>query len=109
MSSHDWHRCLLLPLPPADGILKPMTSAPVPVRLGPQGRLVVPVDLRRELSLDEGSELTIRSDGRRLILEPRAEVLRRLRDRFQRPTDEGVRLADELLADRREEARRDGD
>jgi len=86
-----------------------MTRAPVPVRLGPQGRLVVPVDLRRELSLDEGSELTIRSDGHRLILEPRAEVLRRLRSRFQRPTDAGVSLADELLADRREEARRDGD
>jgi bifunctional DNA-binding transcriptional regulator/antitoxin component of YhaV-PrlF toxin-antitoxin module len=86
-----------------------MTSAPVPVRLGPQGRLVVPVDLRRELSLDEGSELTIRSDGHRLILEPRTEVLRRLRSRFKRPTDAGVSLADELLADRREEARRDGD
>src|SRR5207245_2292001 len=82
-----------------DGILKPMSSAPVFVRLGPQGRLVVPVDIRRELSLDEGSELTIRSDGRRLILEPRAEVLRRLRGRFQRPTDEGASLADELPAD----------
>ena len=109
MWSHEWHGCALLPLSDADGILKPMTSAPVPVRLGPQGRLVVPVDLRRELSLDEGSELTIRSDGHRLILEPRAEVLRRLRSRFQRPTDAGVSLADELLADRREEARRDGD
>lgn len=67
----------------------------------------MPVELRRELSLDEGSELTIRSDGHRLIIEPRAEVLRRLRSRFQRPTDAGVSLADELLADRREEARRD--
>jgi AbrB family looped-hinge helix DNA binding protein len=86
-----------------------MTSTPVPVRLGPQGRLVIPIDLRRELSLDEGSELTIRSDDHRLILEPRAEVLRRLRGRFQRPTDAGVSLADELLADRRAEARRDGD
>jgi bifunctional DNA-binding transcriptional regulator/antitoxin component of YhaV-PrlF toxin-antitoxin module len=84
-----------------------MSAPPVPVRLGPQGRLVVPVELRRELSLDEGSELTIRSDGHRLIIEPRAEVLRRLRSRFQRPTDAGVSLADELLADRHEEARRD--
>jgi AbrB family looped-hinge helix DNA binding protein len=84
-----------------------MSAQPVPVRLGPQGRLVVPVELRRELSLDEGSELTIRSDGRRLILEPRAEVLRRLRSRFQRPTEAGVSLADELLADRLDEARRD--
>ena len=79
-------------------------TASVPVRLGPQGRLVVPVELRRELGLAEGSELTARSDGRRLILEPRAEVLRRVRGRFA-----GVRtsLADELVADRREEAARE--
>jgi AbrB family looped-hinge helix DNA binding protein len=71
------------------------------VRLGPQGRLVVPVELRRELGLDEGSELAIRSDGRRLILEPRSEVLRRLRRRF---AEVDVSLADELAADRGEEA-----
>ena len=68
----------------------------------------MPVELRRQLSLDEGSELTIRSDGHRLILEPRAEVLRRLRGRFSRATEDGVSLADELLVDRREEARREG-
>ena len=84
-----------------------MSAPPTPVRLGPQGRLVVPVELRRELSLHEGSELTIRSEGHRLILEPRAEVLRRLRGRFRRPTEAGVSLADELLADRREEAQVD--
>jgi antitoxin PrlF len=73
------------------------------VRLGPQGRLVVPVELRRDLGLEEGTEMTIRSDGERLILEPRREVLRRLRRRF---ADAGeVSLADELAADRRGEAR----
>ena len=77
-------------------------SAPHPVRMGPQGRLVVPVELRRQLGLDEGSELAIRSDGRRLILEPRSEVLRRLRKRFSDVRD--VSLADELAADRRAEA-----
>jgi bifunctional DNA-binding transcriptional regulator/antitoxin component of YhaV-PrlF toxin-antitoxin module len=84
-----------------------VNTAPVPVRLGPQGRLVVPVELRRELSLHEGSDLTIRSDGHRLILEPRAEVLRRLRGRFDSATKDGISLADEVLADRREEARRE--
>jgi bifunctional DNA-binding transcriptional regulator/antitoxin component of YhaV-PrlF toxin-antitoxin module len=69
---------------------------------------VVPAELRRELGLDEGAELAIRSDGRRLILEPRREVLRRLRRRFAAAGD--VNLADELSADRAEEARReDGD
>jgi bifunctional DNA-binding transcriptional regulator/antitoxin component of YhaV-PrlF toxin-antitoxin module len=64
------------------------------------------VELRRELGLEDGSELAIRSDGRRLILEPRAEVLRRVRGRFAVVPDE-VRLTDELLADRRAESARE--
>jgi AbrB family looped-hinge helix DNA binding protein len=83
-----------------------MGTPPLPVRLGPQGRLVVPVELRRELGLEEGAELAIRSDGRRLILEPRTEVLRRLRRRFAQLPD-GVSLADELVAERRVEAHRE--
>ena len=50
--------------------------------------------------------MAIRSDGRRLNLEPRAEVLRRLRRRLAKVPD-GVSLADELAADRQEEARRE--
>ena len=83
-----------------------MADAPIQVRLGPQGRIVVPVELRRELGLEEGTEMAIRSDGRRLILEPRTEVLRRLRRRFSKVPD-GLSLADELASDRREEARRE--
>lgn len=83
-----------------------MAETTIQVRLGPQGRLVVPVELRRELGLEEGTEMAIRSDGRRLILEPRAEVLRRLRRRFAHVPD-GVSLADELEADRKDEAQRE--
>jgi AbrB family looped-hinge helix DNA binding protein len=85
-----------------------MAETPIQVRLGPQGRLVVPVELRRELGLEEGTEMAIRSDGRRLILEPRAEILRRLRRRFSKVPD-GINLANELTADRREEARRESE
>jgi AbrB family looped-hinge helix DNA binding protein len=80
-------------------------TTPHPVRLGPQGRLVVPAELRRELGLEEGAEFLIRSDGLRLILEPRSEVLRRLRRQFSDVHD--VSLADELAADRGAEARRE--
>jgi bifunctional DNA-binding transcriptional regulator/antitoxin component of YhaV-PrlF toxin-antitoxin module len=66
---------------------------------------VVPAELRRELGFEEGTELAVRSDGRRLILEPRSEVLRRLRRRFSDIDD--VSLADELAADRAAEARRE--
>jgi bifunctional DNA-binding transcriptional regulator/antitoxin component of YhaV-PrlF toxin-antitoxin module len=68
---------------------------------------VVPVELRRELGLEDGSELAIHSEGRRLILEPRSEVLRRVRGRFAVVSDD-VSLSDELLADRRAESDREG-
>ena len=68
--------------------------------------MVVPVELRRELGLEAGSELAIRSDGRRLILEPRSEVLRRVRSRFAVAPDD-VSLTDELLADRGAESARE--
>jgi len=76
------------------------------VNLGPQGRLVIPAKLRHELGLEEGTTLAVRSDGGRLILEPRREVLRRLRGRYAH-LSKGTRLSEELVADRREEARRE--
>ncbi len=80
-----------------------MVASVTPVRLGPQGRIVVPVELRRALGLVEGSELAIRIDGDRLVLEPRAATLGRLRKRFADvPRD--TSLAEELVADRRAEA-----
>jgi AbrB family looped-hinge helix DNA binding protein len=83
-----------------------MASAEHVVSLGPQGRLVIPAKLRRELGLEEGATLAIRSEGGRLILEPREEVLRRLRGRFAQVAD-GRLLSEELIAERREEARRE--
>jgi AbrB family looped-hinge helix DNA binding protein len=68
--------------------------------------LVIPAKLRRELGLEEGATLAIRSEGGRLILEPREEVLRRLRGRFAQVAD-GRLLSEELIAERREEARRE--
>ncbi|MGZ6544832.1 MAG: AbrB/MazE/SpoVT family DNA-binding domain-containing protein [Actinomycetota bacterium] len=78
------------------------------VRMGPQGRIVVPADLRRELGLDEGSTMTATAQDGRLVLEPRAVVLERLRHRFSEVSS-ATRLSDDLLADRRAEARLEGD
>lgn len=83
-----------------------MAHAEKVVTLGPQGRLVVPARLRRELGLEEGATLAVKIDGRRLILEPRDEVLRRTRSRYARARGTR-RLSDELIADRRREARRE--
>ncbi len=77
-------------------------SVPYAVRLGPQGRIVVPAEIRHRLGLVEGAELAATIDGDRVILESREAVLRRARGRFRHVQ---VSLADELAADRRRLAR----
>jgi AbrB family looped-hinge helix DNA binding protein len=73
------------------------------VRVGPQGRIVIPVEVRRELNLDEGSVLSARVVDKKLVLEPRQALLERWRGRFK-GVQAGVALSDELIADRRAEA-----
>ena len=81
---------------------------PAEIRVGPQGRLVIPASLRRTLGIDPGDTLVIRLEDNRLVLEKRETILARLRDRFRRvPPD--LSLADELIRERREEARREAE
>ncbi len=76
------------------------------VRVGPQGRLVVPARLRRKLGIESGDLLVARAEGDRLVLERRDTILARLQGRFAHiPSD--VSLADELIAERRREAARE--
>jgi AbrB family looped-hinge helix DNA binding protein len=78
------------------------------VKVGPQGRLVIPAPLRRALGIAVGDMLIASTEDNRLVLERPDAVLERLRGRFQHlPPD--TSLADELISDRREEARRESE
>ncbi len=61
----------------------------------------MPAPLRRELGLEPGIELVARAEDGRLVFEPEAAVVARLRERFK---DVQGSLAEELLAERRAEA-----
>lgn len=82
-------------------------AAPVDVSLGRQGRLVIPASLRRSLGLEEGDRLVARQDGNRLVLEKPEQIKQRLKARFAQVPAER-RLVEELLAERRQESRREG-
>lgn len=71
------------------------------VRLGPQGRVVIPAAMRRRLGLEPGATLIVRVEEGRLVLEKRETILARLRSRFAQIPSE-VSLAEELVAERRE-------
>ncbi len=81
-------------------------SRSVEVRLGGQGRLVIPVALRQLLGFEEGDTLVAREEAGRLVVEKQVMVKQRLKSRFaQVPSDRS--LGDELIAERREAANRE--
>ena len=77
------------------------------VRLGPQGRIVIPARMRGALGIEPGDSLLARVDNGRLVIEKPEAVERRLHEYFRK--FDGRSLSDELIAERREEYRRESD
>jgi AbrB family looped-hinge helix DNA binding protein len=68
------------------------------VTVGPKGRIVIPVEIRRRLGLQEGSELVAIPESGGVLLLPRGAVKRRLREIF---AGAETSMADELIRHRR--------
>ncbi len=68
------------------------------ISVGPKGRVVIPVEIRRQLGLREGSELVAMVEGDAVVLLPRSSVRARLRALF---AGGPISMRDELLAERR--------
>jgi AbrB family looped-hinge helix DNA binding protein len=77
------------------------------VTLGERGRLVLPAQLRRRLDLHPGDRLilTVEPEGGFRVVTARAQARRLLG--LYRDLAPGRSLAGELIAERREEARRE--
>ena len=73
------------------------------VLLSAQGRVVIPVALRKALDLKPGERLIARKEGESLVLERRETIEKRLWEMYSHVPKE-VSLADELIAERRTEA-----
>ena len=81
-------------------------SGSAKVSVGPQGRLVIPSEIRHELGIAPGDVLLALVEDQRLILEKRESALKRVRRRFSHiPTE--ISLSDELIAERRNESERE--
>jgi antitoxin PrlF len=70
------------------------------VVLGKQGRLVLPVEVRKALELVPGDELHLHLAGRRLVLERQEDAVAELR-RLGSKVSKSRSLVEELLAERR--------
>ncbi len=76
------------------------------VQLDPQGRLVIPAQLRRSLGFESGDNLIARMEDGRLILEKAETIKQRLKSRFAH-LPQTTSLSEELIAERREEAKQE--
>lgn len=79
------------------------------VRVGSQGRIVLPRALREQLGAEEGTTYQARVEDGRLILETRASLLGRMQQEMAEASGRGRSLVDELIAERRAEAGREAD
>ena len=76
-------------------------------RINENGRLVIPASFRKALGINLGDEVVLRIQDDELrisTLKGRIERARRLLQRHVKP---GISLADELIAERREAAKRE--
>ncbi|HSS77498.1 MAG TPA: AbrB/MazE/SpoVT family DNA-binding domain-containing protein [Thermoanaerobaculia bacterium] len=76
-------------------------------KLGEGGRLVIPVEYRRELGVETGDELVLVLEDKSIRVSTPREAIRRAQALVRKYVPEGRRLSDELIADRRREAQRE--
>jgi AbrB family looped-hinge helix DNA binding protein len=77
------------------------------VRISEDGRIVIPAVYRKAMGLKSGDVVTIRMDGNGLHVQSRAQAIKLAQAIVRKYVPEGVSLSDELIAERRLEAKRE--
>lgn len=72
--------------------------------VGPEGRVLIPAEVRRAVGLEPGTRVVVAVEGEQVVLIPRDAIKRRLRQMFA-----GVEgsMAEDLIAERQAEAAQD--
>ena len=79
----------------------------VNVRLNENGRIVIPSPLRRQMGVSPGDSLVMEVEDGVLRIESYRARIRRIQEEFRQFAKPGILASDELIAERREEARRE--
>lgn len=74
-------------------------------RINENGRIVIPAGIRQRLGLQPGDTLFLSTEGQTLRIESQRARIRRIQESLSRLIPADRRLSDELIAERREEAR----
>ncbi len=76
-------------------------------RVNENGRVVIPASYRKALGIKAGDEVILRMEDAELRITTMKRRLERARRRIRQYVKPGVSLADELIAERREAAKRE--
>jgi bifunctional DNA-binding transcriptional regulator/antitoxin component of YhaV-PrlF toxin-antitoxin module len=74
------------------------------VKMSSGGRLVIPVEMRRELGLEEGVSVVLKVENAELSVQTVPEALAKAKTLVAKYITPGVSLVDALISDRRKEA-----
>jgi AbrB family looped-hinge helix DNA binding protein len=77
------------------------------MRINENGRVVIPASYRKALGIKPGDEVILRIEDDELRITTMNRRLERARRRIRKYVKPGVSLADELIAERREAAKRE--
>lgn len=76
-------------------------------RMNENGRIVIPASFRKALDLNPGDEVVLRIEDDELRVSTMKQRIERARRLVRRHLKPGTSLVDELIAERREAARRE--
>ena len=79
----------------------------VRLRLNENGRVVIPADFRKALGVKPGDEVILRMEDNELRITTLKRRIERAQRRARKYVKPGVSLVDELIAERREAAKRE--
>jgi AbrB family looped-hinge helix DNA binding protein len=76
-------------------------------RINENGRIVIPASFRKALGINAGDEVVVRLEDNELRILTLAQRIRHAQQIVRRYVKPGTSLADELIAERREAAKRE--
>jgi AbrB family looped-hinge helix DNA binding protein len=79
------------------------------VKVDGSGRILLPAKIRKQLKLQQGSTLVAQVKKEQLVLQTRMQALREVQELFSRRRPAGTLWSEEIIKDRRREARRERD
>ncbi len=82
-------------------------NAETRLRMNENGRVVIPASFRKALGINPGDEVILRLEGDELRITTMKARIERAQRRARRYVEPGVSLVDELIAERREAAKRE--